>query len=106
MAAVEGVGPPYHVAARLIGVAVRDWHRFDGWCASRNVDPLTLPLDRLCNLVWYRLSEHRKPDEVERLEAELHRPHDGDDGDVGPWSADAELAAFGQASQAAGTATR
>ena len=29
------------------------WPTFDGWCASRNLDPLDLPWDRWLNLVYY-----------------------------------------------------
>jgi len=97
VASREGVWTPYYVAARLVGAARRDWERFDGWCASRGVNPEELPIDRLCNLVWFRLTDHRKPEDVERIEAQLWKPPKGEEAESGAWSAAEELAAFGQA---------
>lgn len=83
----------------MIASARRDWARFDGKCASRGVDPLELPLDRLCNLVWHWITEHRKPDEVDRIEADLWRPPPGTEASSGAWSASEELSAFTRAAQ-------
>lgn len=98
MAAGEGVRAPSHVATRLIGAARRDWPRFDGWCASRGIDPEALPVDRLCNLVWHRIVEHKRPEEIDRLEAELWKPPPGTEASSGAWAPDEELAAFGRLS--------
>jgi len=34
-----------------MGLACEKWHEFDGWCASRNVEPMDLYPARFVNLV-------------------------------------------------------
>lgn len=34
-------------------LACLKWHEFDGWCASRNVEPMELDPARFMNLVEY-----------------------------------------------------
>lgn len=72
---------------------------FDGWCASRNVEPAALPIDRLCNLVYYWLVRNADDKRRADIDAHLHRPPPGAD-DVGMWSAESEMAAFRSASAA------
>lgn len=66
----DASGRPWYEARRLAVLAAQQWDNgFDGWCASRGVDPLVLPLDRFCNLVWrwaFSSVEHDKADELER----------------------------------------
>lgn len=103
MADGQGVGPPYWVAARLTATARHNWTMFDGWAASRAVDPLGLPPDRFLNLVYYWLV--RNADEKRRasIDRDLNRPPAGEQAptDEGPWSAEAEMAVFAKASSAA-----
>lgn len=106
MAGVEGVRTPFHVAARLIGAAHRDWTRLDGWAAGQGFDPLDLPLDRLCNFVYSKLAENKSEEDRERLDDQLWRPPQGvevDDAETGVWSADSELEAFGKLATTAGS---
>ena len=66
------------------------------------MDPEALPIDRLCNLVYYWLV--RSADERRRAEIDsyLNRPPPGQTVDEGVWSSDAEMAAFSKAAAAAG----
>lgn len=45
--------------------ATRDavWPYFDGWCASRNVEPMDLPWDRWLNLVYYFATRNMSADD-------------------------------------------
>jgi hypothetical protein len=79
---------------------------FDGWAAARNVAPTELPLDRLCNLVYFWLVRNADEKRKAEIDAALDRPTSGDDPDVGSWSADAELSAFTAAASTAASATR
>jgi hypothetical protein len=83
---------------------------FDGWCATQGFDPLDLPSDRLCNVVYYWLARRAKNErELAELDAQLERVPDGVDVDEvtaeGTWSAEGEMAAFAAASKAASGAT-
>lgn len=104
MADVEGRWPPYWVAARLAATARDRWTIFDGWCAARGVDPVDLPPDRFCNLVYYWLVRNANDRQRADLDFWLEALPTGEDpvaADEGRWSADAEMAAFTQAQQAA-----
>lgn len=68
----------------------------DGWAASQGLPELgkfTLP--RFCNLVWYWYTKDGDQKDVDKFEAQLYRPPVGVQAPaVGPWSAEAEMAAF------------
>lgn len=98
MAGRAGDRTPYWTAARLAGVAVYHWADFDGWCASRGVDPESLPPHRALNLVHYWALRLADPKRRAEFEAWLDRPPpDADPADSKLWSAEAEMAAFRQA---------
>ncbi len=70
-------------------------HTFDGWAAARGVDPWSLPDRRLINLVEHWLKLDRTEAQIAEIDALLNETPASED-DPG-WSADAELALFGQA---------
>lgn len=70
-------GFPVPAALRLIATAEATWHHLDGWAASRNVDPLGLPLDRFCSLVYHYLTRNAEEKDRFKLESELIRPLPG-----------------------------
>lgn len=53
--------------------ATRDsvWPYFDGWCASRNVEPMELPWDRWLNLVYYFATRNASTEDKEKFDAEI-----------------------------------
>src|SRR5688572_3398233 len=50
--------------------ATRDsvWPHFDGWCASRNVEPMELPWDRWLNLVYYFATRNMSSDDKKEFD--------------------------------------
>lgn len=44
---------------------------FDGWAASKNVDPLSLPWDRYLNLVYYFMTRNLDTEGKDKVDAEL-----------------------------------
>lgn len=84
-------------------MAVGHWEDFDGWATSRNVNVRDLDLDQMCNLIWYWATRNGETKDVEQFRLRLWRP-DPKDIDkpvtVGPWSAEAEQAAFAKAKAA------
>ena len=76
-----------------------EWHRFDGWCASRNVDPLALPLPRAFNLVYHWATQAMDAEQRGNFDQWLAGPSqpDGSRRPTGDWSRDAELAQFKRA---------
>ena len=105
MAGRQGHRPPYWVASRLITSARQDWARFDGWAAAQGVDPIDLPMDRFCNLVYYWLTRGADPRRRDEIDRTLERPPAGAtatlDDSGSPWSAESELSAFSTAAAAA-----
>jgi len=79
---------------------------FDGWCAAQGVDPLELPIDRLCNLTYWFLVRNADEKRRAEIDARLEDVPAGEDleGVESAWSAEAEMAAFTQASRAASSA--
>lgn len=70
-------GWPVQAALRLMATVEGLWRTFDGWAASQGCDPLTLPLDRFCNLVYYYLTRNAEEKDLFRVDAELIRPLPG-----------------------------
>jgi len=82
------------VTLRLAAHVLEHWREFDGWAAARGLpDPLTLRVARFINLVWFWMTDGADPAEVRKLEARVWVPPSGEVA-RGPWSADAEMAAF------------
>lgn len=70
--------------------------QFDGECASRNIDPLYLPLSRLLNLIYWYATRNAPIEEIRKFDTRLFRPPPGVVPTRGPWTAEAETAAFNQ----------
>lgn len=74
------------------------WADFDGWCASRNVEPLTLSVDRFCNLAQHWWTRNMSGEDREKFLANLSAPPGGSPEQQvrssGVWSREAELAEF------------
>lgn len=53
--------------------AIRDsvWPYFDGWCASRNVEPMDLPWDRWLNLVYYFATRNMSSEDKKELDDDI-----------------------------------
>jgi len=47
------------------------WPYFDGWCASRNVDHLELPLHRWLNLVYYFATRNASKEDRDKFDAAI-----------------------------------
>lgn len=82
-----------------MNIAITHWAVFDGWCASRNVDSLELPIDRFCNLVYYWVTRNMKEDDRDGFDRRLSRPVAGTGAQgireaSGAWSRESELAQF------------
>lgn len=80
-------------------VALTRWAVFDGWCASRNVNPLDLPIDRFCNLVYYWAVRNMKDDAKADFDRHISQPVTGAGATAireatGIWSRESELAQF------------
>lgn len=90
------------MAHRLGLLAMSEWTRFDGWCASRNVDPLELPLARAFNLIYYWAVQTMDAEQRDNFDAWLSTgpaptASGGSRRPTGDWSRDAELAQFKRA---------
>lgn len=79
---------------RLTNMALDRWAEFDGWATSLNIDLSELTIPRFAHLIWYWLI-HKAEDqnEVDKFRTKLWQPPKGEVGQ-GPWSAEAETAAF------------
>lgn len=47
------------------------WPYFDGWCASRNVEPMDLPWDRWLNLVYYFATRNMSSEDKKELDDDI-----------------------------------
>lgn len=78
---------------RLLGYARQHWVSIDGEYAP--LDPLDLPFDRFLNLTYVHATRDMDPAAVRRFDLRLWVPPPGDTTPAqGPWSAEAETAAF------------
>lgn len=68
----------------------------DGLAVSLGMADLrTLPLSRFVNFVWWALTRNAQSDaDIAKLKAKLWRPPPEAEVVEGPWSAEAEMAAF------------
>ena len=74
---------------------------FDGWAASRSVDPLALPLDRMMSLIYWWCARGMDEKHLQQFDARLWIPPEGHD-PRGPWSPENETALFQRAKQMTG----
>lgn len=81
-------------------LAHEHWRDLDGWATARQIDLGDLPVGRFTNLVYYWWTEGADPKEVEKFERRLYIPPKNVVAKVGPWSAEAETAAFAAAKAA------
>lgn len=79
---------------RLLDAAESNWDRFDGWCAARNVDPWALPAHRMLSLIFFWATQYADENELRKINARLWVPPPGVVPTEGPWTAEAETAAF------------
>lgn len=81
---------------RLLHLMEDRWETFDGWYAveASGNDPLDLPFDRLLSVVYYWATQEADEQEVQKFDTRLHRPPPGVVPTTGPWTAEAETAAF------------
>lgn len=88
------------------------WPTFDGWAASKEVDPMKLPLDRFFNLVYFWATESMDQEQRDKFDARLHMPdararRRAASGQArGPWSPEAEMSALGDLAAALGGGAR
>ena len=63
---------------------------------QRRVEPLELPPDRFCNLVYFWLAQNRDEDGMRELDRELSMPLPGRPAATasGVWTPEAEMEAF------------
>jgi hypothetical protein len=68
-------GRPWWAASQLVATLVEGWDSFVAVARDRGLgDPLGWPLDELCAWVYLRLTQHAKPEERARIDADLARP--------------------------------
>jgi hypothetical protein len=79
------------VTQRLIRLAASEWATFDGWLASKNIDPMLIGLDRLLNTIYYWATRGATEEADRRkFDASLWMPPKGVEATSGPWSPAAE----------------
>lgn len=90
---------------RLVSLVRKEWASFDGLLASRNIDPLAMPPDRMLNLAyWYATRNATDQDQIVKFDRHLWMPPKGVAPAPGsPWSPEAETAAFASLAAALGT---
>lgn len=80
---------------RLVYLVAHDWSRFDGYLASQKIDPLRLPMDRFLSLAyWWAVKDAADPNAVTKFDMRLWMPPKGVVPTQGPWTPEAETAAF------------
>lgn len=57
----------------IVHSVLREWTVFDGWCAARNIDPLSLSSRRFVALAVYYLQEGLDSEGLEKFRHELDR---------------------------------
>lgn len=73
---------------------LENWKQFDGRATASGLgDLLRLSPSKFCNLIWFWMTDGADPIEVQKFEAQLWTPPVGEEA-KGPWSAEAEMAAF------------
>lgn len=100
MAARGGERQPFYVTHRLINLADEMWSQFDGWCASRGVDPMELRMDRMVSLIYHWATKDAQDQaSIDKWRSKLWVPpphmKDKELPTESPWSAEAQMSAFG-----------
>lgn len=81
---------------RLTAIAVEHWKDIDGFSVAHNMGRLSeMPLDRFTNFIWWWATKEADSKDREKFERRLYMPPKGVAPTTGPWSAEAETAAFG-----------
>lgn len=88
---------------RLLQIAEAHWVTLDGETAPNGVDLLDLPIDRFLNTIHAFALRGGTPESRRSFEIQLWVPPPGVVPTVGPWSPDAETAAFRGLKQALGS---
>lgn len=92
------------MTVRLCALALDNWAILDGWAASRNMPPLKeMPLQRFANFVYWWATRNADEKEMRQFDIRLWRPPVGVVPMSGPWSAEAETAAFSSLKKAVGS---
>jgi hypothetical protein len=97
------VRPPYRVVLRLYAIAAQRWAEIDGQDPS--FDPIKLPVDRFCNLIYKWSLDHIKPEDLEEWKMLLNAPAPWEPGSTeGPqmWGDEDEAATWDQAMSSLG----
>lgn len=79
---------------RLLHLADKNWAKFDGWAASRPFDPFDLTIDRLLNTIYFWATQHASQKDLAKFDSHLWMPPPDIAVTEGPWSPEAETAAF------------
>lgn len=84
------------MTARFAGVAIDNWDDFDGWALTQGIEWVPdLPLSRFCHLVWFWMTQGaEKESDVDKMRSKVWRPPVGTVPTKGPWTPEAETAAF------------
>lgn len=84
----EASGRPWMVAVRLLNWTERNWADFHGYCLLHGLpEPLALPLDAYCDVVWHVLMANQDDKGRAKLEFEFSKPVPGaDDEDDEAWA--------------------
>lgn len=54
-------------------MAAQHWASFDGWAAQHGINPLTLPVDRACNLIYWWATRNADQQERRKIDMQLTR---------------------------------
>ena len=71
------VQPPYGTVVRLLWAATEHWEVLDGRYAAGGIDPFSLPLTRLLNLLYFSFIENLSKEDRQRFDTELLQPLPG-----------------------------
>lgn len=84
------------MTARLLGMLQEHWVVIEGERAFSHpgVGLLDMPLAELLNLVYYWATRHGDEAAIRKFDARLYRPPPGVVPTEGPWTVEAETAAF------------
>lgn len=87
---------PYYVTLRLVYLASDNWSTLDGWAASRNTDLMSLPIDRMLNLVYFWATKNAENEQdLAKFDRKLWMPPKGVvPPPESPWSSANETSAF------------
>lgn len=95
-------GMDFYAAHRLAAQIYGNWQLYDGWCASKGVDPLHVPISRVLSAAYaWRLSLCQEKSDIGKLDASIYQPPppmtvSGKPRDAVPagWNDDVEEASF------------